>query len=220
MNSNNYIEENLNRIKADLPSDVVLVAVSKTHPVDKIFQAYMSGHKIFGENKVQELVAKYNELPKDIAWHMIGHLQTNKVKYIVPFVTLIHGVDNLKLLFEIEKQAQKYNRRINCLLQVHIAEETTKFGFDEQGLDQALAFENRRKLNHVCIKGLMGMASFTTNEQQISKEFQRLKQLYDYYAAQLPDFSILSMGMSGDYPIALACGSNMIRVGSGIFGSR
>jgi pyridoxal phosphate enzyme (YggS family) len=220
MSFNNDIELNLNHIKGILPDHVVLVAVSKTHPITTILEAYKTGHRIFGENKVQEMVAKYDALPKDIEWHMIGHLQSNKVKYIAPFVSLIHGVDNFKLLLEIEKQAQKNNRIINCLLQVHIAQESTKFGFDQEGLAEALSSASRNKLKHVCIKGLMGMATFTTNEQQITNEFKELKHLYDHYAAQLPDFSILSMGMSGDYAVALACGSNMIRIGSSIFGSR
>ena len=215
------IAERLNQLKEKLPKNVHLVAVSKTKPHQAIYEAYDAGHRDFGENKVQEMVQKWEQLPKDINWHMIGHVQRNKVKYMAPFVHLIHGVDTEKLLREIDKQAAKYNRVIDCLLQVHIAEESTKFGFSPEEVPHIL--NTSRSLQNVSVKGLMGMATFTDNNLQIEREFQQLKSLFeDLFAQQQQQQqeAILSMGMSGDYPIAIASGSTMIRVGSSIFGAR
>jgi pyridoxal phosphate enzyme (YggS family) len=214
------IQENLAEIKADLPEGVTLVAVSKTKPNEAILEAYEAGQRVFGENKVQDMVQKWEALPKDIEWHMIGHLQRNKVKYMAEFVSLIHGVDSLKLLKEIDKQAQKHNRVIPCLLQMHIAEEDTKFGLDEDDLNALLASSEFKQMKHVKIMGLMGMATFTDNENQVRKEFARLKSLFENLKLQLPEISILSMGMSGDYGIAITEGSTMVRIGSSIFGAR
>ena len=202
----------------ELPIEVELVAVSKTKSNTEILESYEAGQRIFGENKVQEMTRKYDVLPKDIQWHMIGHVQSNKVKYMAPFVALIHGVDSLKLLKEINKQALKNNRVINCLLQVHIAKESTKFGLSNmECIDALTAAES---LKNITIKGLMGMATFTDDHSQVEQEFDGLKQLYDQLAKKYSEFEILSMGMSGDYQIAIAKGSNMIRVGSKIFGER
>jgi pyridoxal phosphate enzyme (YggS family) len=218
------IAERLQAIKSELPGYCTLVAVTKTHPTSVILQAYEAGHKIFGENKVQELVPKYESLPKDIEWHVIGHLQSNKVKYIAPFVSMIHSVDGLKLLGEINKQAQKNLKVINCLLQVHIAEEETKFGFSKEELTAALQAAELANMKNIRIRGLMGMATFTTNEDQVRKEFKTLKKLFDALAKEaLPEnttMSVLSMGMSGDYKLAIEEGSTMVRVGSAIFGQR
>ena len=212
------IKENLLYLLDQLPKEVKLVAVSKTKPNEAIFEAYKAGHRIFGENKVQEMISKYEVLPKDIQWHMIGHVQSNKVKYMAPFVTLIHGVDSLKLLKEINKQALKNNRVIDCLLQLNIANESTKFGLSKiECIEALIAAES---LENVTIKGLMGMATFTDDNCQIEQEFNGLKELYDQLAKQYSEFEVLSMGMSGDYEIAIAKGSNMIRVGSKIFGER
>lgn len=212
------IKENLLYILDQLPKEVKLVAVSKTKPNEAIFEAYKAGHRIFGENKVQEMISKYEVLPKDIQWHMIGHVQSNKVKYMAPFVTLIHGVDSLKLLKEINKQALKNNRVIDCLLQLNIANESTKFGLSKiECIEALIAAES---LENVTIKGLMGMATFTDDNYQIEQEFNGLKELYDQLAKQYSEFEVLSMGMSGDYEIAITKGSNMIRVGSKIFGER
>ncbi|MEY8022052.1 YggS family pyridoxal phosphate-dependent enzyme [Muriicola sp. SD30] len=214
------IAENLKKIKNELPEKVTLVAVSKTKSEKKILQAYETGHRIFGENKVQEMTEKWSSLPKDIEWHMIGHVQRNKVKYMAPYVSLIHGVDSLKLLREVNKQGRKHNRVIPCLLQIFIAEEETKFGFDEQELQELLASNELEELSHVRIKGLMGMATFTDNKEQIRKEFHSLKTMFEVLKTVLPDISILSMGMSGDYKIAIEEGSTMVRIGSSIFGAR
>ncbi len=217
------IERNLLHIKSMLPDNVTLVAVSKTKPVRDILEAYESGHRDFGENKVQEMCAKYEQLPKDIRWHMIGHVQRNKIKYMAPFVHLIHGVDNWKTLKEIDKQARKHGRVISCLLQVHIAEESTKFGLSYPELEELLASEELKALDHVRIKGLMGMATYTDDREQIAREFGGLKATFDRLAGRnYPHFSpeILSMGMSGDYEIAIEQGSNMVRIGSAIFGAR
>lgn len=212
------IKENILYLLDQLPKEVKLVAVSKTKPNEAIFEAYKAGHRIFGENKVQEMISKYEVLPKDIQWHMIGHVQSNKVKYMAPFVTLIHGVDSLKLLKEINKQALKNNRVIDCLLQLNIASESTKFGLSKiECIEALIAAES---LENVTIKGLMGMATFTNDNCQIEQEFNGLKELYDQLAKQYGEFEVLSMGMSGDYEIAIAKGSNMIRVGSKIFGER
>ena len=203
-----------------MPQEVTLVAVSKTKPVADITAAYDAGQRIFGENKIQEMADKFEQLPKDIEWHMIGHVQTNKVKFMAPFVNLVHAVDSLKLLEEIDKQALKNKRTIDCLLQIHIAEEETKFGLDESELESMIQSESFRNLQNVKVKGLMGMATFTENQQQIKKEFEYLKSLFDRFAEINQDFSILSMGMSGDYELAISCGSNMVRIGSSIFGTR
>ena len=216
------IATRIKQIKEKVPNDVTLIAVSKTKPNELIQEGMANGHLDFGENKVQELVSKYENLPKNIRWHMIGHLQRNKVKYIAPFVHMIHGVDSAKLLKEIEKQGQKNNRKINCLLQFHIASESTKFGFN---LDEVQSLQNEEffnSLQHVNICGVMGMATFTDDDEMIRKEFNNLKSYFEKLKAHfIPnDFKIISMGMSGDYPIAIECGSNMIRVGSAIFGER
>ena len=217
------ITQNLLKIKSSLPENVTLVAVSKTKPVSDLMEAYEAGQRIFGENKIQEMVDKWEQMPKDIQWHMIGHVQTNKVKFMAPFVSLIHGVDSLKLLEEINKQALKNNRIIDCLLQIHIAEEETKFGLSESELNNVVQSETFKNLENIRIVGLMGMATFTENQQQIKKEFTHLKAIFDK-TNQLPtsNFKLqtLSMGMSGDYPLAIECGSTMVRIGSSIFGSR
>jgi len=210
------ITSNLNKIKDSIPEDVILVAVSKTKTRSEILEAYNAGQRIFGENKVQELVKKSEELPRDIQWHMIGHLQSNKVKYIAPFVNLIHGVDSLKLLKEINKRAEQNNRVIDCLLQVHIANESTKFGFGLEEID--LIITNVRQFKNINIKGLMGMATFTDDETQISNEFSSANEFFDKIKNE--NINILSIGMSGDYQIAIKNGSTMIRVGSAIFGAR
>jgi len=210
------IASNLKAIQISLPKEVTLVAVSKTKPNTDILEAYQAGHRIFGENKVQELAQKAEELPKDIAWHMIGHLQTNKVKFIAPFVSLIHGVDSLKLLKEINKRATQNNRIIDCLLQVHIASESTKFGF---GITEVInAINEAKQFTNIKIVGLMGMATFTDDTQQITQEFKSLKTVFERVKNE--HISTLSMGMSGDYQLAIEQGSTMIRVGSAIFGHR
>ena len=224
------IQQNLNTIKSQLPNHVKLVAVSKTKPVADLMEAYNAGQRIFGENKIQEMTDKWEVMPKDIEWHMIGHVQTNKVKFMAPYVSLIHGVDSLKLLQEINKQAAKNNRVIDCLLQVYIAEEESKFGLDEQELEELLKQVQHDKENfkNIRIVGLMGMATFTENKHQIEKEFKHLKTIFDKIAASKDSISkdtinrvsILSMGMSGDYQLAISCGSTMVRIGSSIFGSR
>lgn len=217
------IQENLLQIKQSLPTSVTLVAVSKTKPMADLMQAYDAGQRIFGENKIQEMVEKYEQMPKDIAWHMIGHVQTNKVKFMAPFVSLIHGVDSLKLLEEINKQALKKNRIIDCLLQIHIAEEETKFGLNEAELSELLQSETFKNLNNIKVIGLMGMATFTESQSQIRKEFQHLKTIFDNNQQPTTDncqLTTLSMGMSGDYQLAIECGSNMVRIGSSIFGGR
>ena len=194
------------------------MAVSKTKLEADLLEAYQAGQRIFGENKIQEMCQKWEQLPKDIQWHMIGHVQTNKVKYMAPFVDLVHGVDRLKLLKEIDKQAAKYQRTIRCLLQVHIAQESTKFGLSATELQEILAA--KASFAHVELCGLMGMATFTDNRAQIEDEFKYLQSLFEEHRAQHPELQILSMGMSGDYALAIACGSTMIRVGSKIFGAR
>jgi pyridoxal phosphate enzyme (YggS family) len=210
-------KEEYNQIHEELRlSKITLVAVSKTKPIEDIFELYNLGHRDFGENYVQELVEKAEQLPKDIRWHFIGHLQSNKVKLITPFIYLIHGVDSLKLLKEIDKQAEKNKRIIDCLLQVHIAQEETKFGFDETEL---LNLELKQFLN-VRIKGVMGMASLTDDINKIRIEFKSLKTLFEKLKTQNPELSILSMGMSADYKIAIEEGSNMVRIGSLLFGER
>jgi len=214
------IRQNLDAIRKTLPGDVSLVAVSKTKGKQQILEAYEAGQRDFGENKIQEMQEKYEALPKDIRWHMIGHVQRNKVKYMAPYVALIHGVDSLKLLREIDKKARQCKRVIPCLLQVHIAREETKFGFDETELQDLIASEVIRNLSHIRIEGLMGMATFTEDTQVIRAEFRYLKTLFDQLQGQLPDLRVLSMGMSGDYRIAIEEGSTMVRIGSSIFGAR
>lgn len=218
------VAENIRKIQQELDQfQYELVAVSKTKPNNLILEAYEMGHRHFGENKVQDLVDKQSALPSDICWHMIGHLQSNKVKYIAPFVHLIHGVDSLKLLRIIQKEALKNSRTIDCLLQTHIAEESTKFGFDETEVIKLIEGEEIHHLTNIRIVGLMGMATNTSNESQIRKEFQSLKNLFDHLKDiknPRTNFQVMSMGMSSDYRIALEEGSNMIRVGSSIFGAR
>ena len=219
------IAENISTLKKQLPEQVTLVAVSKTKPVEDLQEAYDAGQRVFGENKIQEMTDKWQALAKDIQWHMIGHVQTNKVKYMAPYVHLIHAVDSFKLLKEINKQANKNNRTINCLLQLKIAEEDSKFGLSLPDLKEIIFSSELQKLQNICISGLMGMATFTSNESQLNKEFTLLKKTFDSVKKEIkPSGNIkletLSMGMSGDYPIAISCGSNMIRVGSAIFGTR
>ena len=228
------IQQNLINIKSTLPDHVTLVAVSKTKPVPDLMEAYNAGQRIFGENKIQEMVDKWGQMPKDTEWHMIGHVQTNKVKYMAPFVSLIHGVDSLKLLEEINKQALKNNRIIDCLLQIYIAEEESKFGLDEEELSALLASSTFQEMKNIRIVGLMGMATFTENQNQIKKEFTHLKSIFDGLndttglrrdglqsaSTENSKLSTLSMGMSGDYQLAISCGSTMVRIGSSIFGGR
>jgi hypothetical protein len=218
------VSENIKKIKSEIPQHITLVAITKTHPNEVIMEAYNSGHRIFGENKVQELVNKFEILPKDIEWHMVGHLQTNKVKYVAPFIQLIHSVDSLKLLSEINKQAAKHNRTINCLFQIHIAEEETKFGLSLFELTEILNSKEFKEFRNVRICGFMGMATFTENEDQVRKEFRNLANIFQKikheFFKQSQSFNTLSMGMSGDYNLAIEEGSTMIRVGSLIFGDR
>lgn len=213
------IVENLHQINQSIPEQVTLVAVSKTQPHQAIQTLYDAGQRVFGENKVQELVDKFEALPKDIQWHMIGHLQKNKVKYMASFVHLIHSVDSEDLLKEINKQAAKNNRVISCLMQIHIAQEETKFGMDATEAKELLESYSEKYPN-VRIVGLMGMATFTEDENQVRKEFQYLKSLFDQFQQQNSELKILSMGMSGDYQMAIEEGSTMVRVGSSIFGER
>ena len=218
------VSENLKRIKENLPNGVTLVAVSKTKPGDFIMEAYEAGQRIFGENKVQELVVKHEQLPKDIEWHMIGHLQRNKVKFIAPFVSLIHGVDSMRLLRAINKEGARNNRVIPCLLQMHIASESTKFGLDAKELVEILESEDFKSFANVKVRGLMGMATFTEDTSQVASEFGSLQKLFQdikgrYFEGD-SGFSVLSMGMSGDYEVAIKAGSNMVRIGSSIFGAR
>lgn len=219
------IKQRLLSIKESLPENVNLVAVSKTKSNDDILEAYQAGQRVFGENKVQEMVDKWEQLPKDIQWHMIGHLQRNKVKYMASFVSLIHGVDSLKLLKEINKQALKVERVIPCLLQVHIADEETKFGLTSQELDELLNSDTFKKLKAIKVVGLMGMATFTQDTKQIEQEFRYLNSIFESLKSTHPkadnlELTVRSMGMSGDYKIAIQCGSTMVRIGSHIFGSR
>lgn len=221
------IKENLLNIQSQLPERVTLVAVSKTKPVSDLMEAYEAGQRIFGENKIQEMTEKWQQMTNDIQWHMIGHVQTNKVKFMAEYVSLIHGVDSLKLLEEINKQAKKHNRVIDCLLQIYIAEEESKFGLDEAELDEILDFvqNDKNAMKNIRIVGLMGMATFTDNQNQIKKEFQNLKAIFDTLRdirlkSDAIQVNTLSMGMSGDYQLAIECGSTMVRIGSSIFGGR
>ena len=218
------IGSNLNEIRRNIPAACTLIAVSKTQPVEKIREAYDSGHRHFGENRAQEMQSKYEALPKDIAWHMIGHLQSNKVKYIAPFVALIHSIDSVRLLEEVDRQAGRSNRTIQCLLQVHIAEEESKFGFSADEITALMASSFWHHARNVAVKGLMGMATFTDDQDQVRKEFRTLKALFEKLkSTSLPSAVVmetLSMGMSGDYRIAIEEGSTMVRVGTAIFGER
>jgi pyridoxal phosphate enzyme (YggS family) len=209
------IQKNISFLAQNIPSKVHLVAVSKTKPIAMLQEAYEAGQRAFGENKVQEMVSKWESLPKDIQWHFIGHLQKNKVKYMAAFVSLIHGVDSLSTLREIEKQAKKHQRVISCLLQAKISEEATKFGLPMIEIQKILFSEELKKMEHVKIVGLMGMASFTDDTEQVAKEFRSLKDFFDQ-----TDLAVLSMGMSGDYHIAIQEGATMVRLGSTIFGAR
>lgn len=219
MKKTDEIAHNLKEVKKKIPQSVTLVAVSKTKPIEDIIEAYNAGQKVFGENKVQELEKKFELLPKDITWHFIGHLQRNKVKYIAPFVSLIHAVDSLKLLKEINKQAHNHNRIIDCLIQIKIAKEDTKFGINPSALSDFIQSAEIKQLENVNIIGLMGMATNTSNIQLIESEFNELKKLFDQFN-HIKSFKVLSMGMSSDYPIAIQQGSTMVRVGSSIFGAR
>ncbi|MBP6556747.1 MAG: YggS family pyridoxal phosphate-dependent enzyme [Flavobacterium sp.] len=217
------IQESLLKIKSSLPESVTLVAVSKTKPVADLMEAYNAGQRIFGENKIQEMTEKWQQMPKDIEWHMIGHVQSNKVKYMVPYVKLIHGVDSLKLLKEINRHAVRWRKNIHCLLQIHIAEEETKFGLDEKELEELLNSEEFKSFTNIKVVGLMGMATFTDNQTQIKREFDHLKSIFDKHKSLNTNncqLNTLSMGMSGDYQLAIDCGSNMVRIGSSIFGTR
>ncbi len=214
------IEDKLLEIKKAIPDHVTLVAVSKTKPIAAIQEAYDAGQRVFGENKIQEMVSKYDALPKDIQWHMIGHLQRNKVKYMAHFVDLIHGVDSFKTLVEIDKQAKKHNRVIQCLLQAHIAEESTKFGLSFEEIHEIVTSATLKELANVKVVGLMGMATYTDNAAQIKEEFLTLKRSFELLKSENQNLNILSMGMSGDFKIAIASGSTMIRLGSSIFGVR
>ncbi|MNJ92032.1 hypothetical protein D3C87_96870 [compost metagenome] len=218
------LADRLSHLKQELPEEVTLVAVSKTKPAELVREAYDAGQRVFGENKVQELVDKWEVLPKDIEWHLIGHLQSNKVKYIAPFVSLIHSVDSFKLLQEINKQGEKNGRVIPCLLQFHVAQEETKFGLSFEEAEEILQSREFIEMENISIVGLMGMASFVENEEQIRDEFRNLHNYFailkSNYFKYNPDFKVLSMGMSGDYKLAIDEGSNMVRVGSSLFGSR
>jgi pyridoxal phosphate enzyme (YggS family) len=214
------ISENIKKYKEELGDSVSLVAISKTKPESDLLEAYQAGQRVFGENKIQEMAEKWENLPKDIQWHMVGHVQRNKVKYMAPFVSLIHAVDSLKLLKEINKEAEKNNRTIDCLLQIKIAEEDTKFGLDIDDAKEILTSEALSELKNIRITGLMGMATFTEEEAIVKGEFDYLKSIYDNLKKEQPQFEVLSMGMSGDYKIAVTCGSNMVRIGSAIFGER
>lgn len=218
------IAEKLHAIEGKLPSNVTLVAVSKTKPDEAILEAYQAGHRDFGENKVQDLLAKQERLPADIRWHMIGHLQSNKVKYLAPFVFLLHGVDSLKLLSVVNREAEKSDRVIDCLLQVRIAAEETKFGLPEEELMELIRSDQFSEMSHIRIRGLMGMATYTEISEQIREEFRQLKRIFDTlkgsHFEEQESFNLLSCGMSGDFELAIEEGSNMVRIGSLIFGLR
>lgn len=214
------ISENLKKIKTGIPSGVELVAISKTKPGSDILEAYETGQRVFGENKIQEMAGKWEELPKDIQWHMVGHVQRNKVKYMAEFVELIHAVDSLKLLKEINKQAKKHDRTIKCLLQIKIAEEDSKYGITLEEAKNILNSKELGEMKNVKIIGLMGMATLTDDDQKIKEEFSFLRSAFEDLKKEKGDFHVLSMGMSGDYKIAIECGSNMVRIGSAVFGER
>lgn len=214
------ITQHLKEIKKSLPQEVTLVAVSKTKPVSDLMEAYEAGQRVFGENKIQEMAVKWEEMPKDIEWHMIGHVQTNKVKYMAPFVHLIHAVDSLKLLKEINKQAKRNDRVIDCLLQLKIAEEESKFGLSKEEAQALISSSEIEQFTNIRIIGLMGMATFTEDQEQLKREFKSLKVVFENFRSTHKQLSVLSMGMSGDYKLAIEHGSNMVRIGSSIFGSR
>lgn len=218
------IKQNLQEIRNSIPENVTLVAVSKTKPVKDLQEAYDAGQRVFGENKIQEMIDKFDVLPKDIQWHMIGHLQSNKVKYMAHFVDLIHGIDKFSTLKEINKQAKKHNRIINCLLQAKIAQEDSKFGLSFQEISSILTSEKFKELQNIKVVGFMGMATFTDNKEQLTSEFSSLKNFFDNLKTQVEttncQLETLSMGMSGDYELAINNGSTMVRIGSSIFGSR
>ncbi|MBO7588210.1 MAG: YggS family pyridoxal phosphate-dependent enzyme [Bacteroidaceae bacterium] len=218
------IKENLDRIKSELPEGVRLVAVSKTHPAEMLQEAYDAGQRLFGENKVQEMTAKSRLLPQDVEWHFIGHVQRNKIHLMAPYVSVIQGVDSYESLAEIDRQAARFSRHITCYLQLHIAQEETKFGFSPEECTAMLEKGEWKNLEHITIGGVMGMASNTGNEAQVLDEFHRLRTLFDTYKERFfsdyPDFSTISAGMSGDYRLAVSAGSNMVRIGSSIFGER
>lgn len=218
------VSENLNSVRKNIPSQVTLVAVSKFHPVESIREAYDCGQRVFGESRVQELTDKVSQLPTDIEWHFIGHLQTNKVKYIVPFITMIHAIDSERLLQEIDKSAAKVNRTIDCLLQIHIAEEESKFGFSLDECREFMASGRWKQMPNIRLRGVMGMATFTENETQVRREFELLSHFFqevkEKWFADEASFSEISMGMSDDYRIAIESGSTMVRIGSTIFGNR
>lgn len=214
------IKQNVREFKNEIPEDVTLVAISKTKPVEDLLEAYDTPIRHFGENKIQEMTEKYKQLPNDIKWHMVGHVQRNKVKYMAPFVHLVHAVDSLKLLKEINKEAKKFSRTIDCLLQIKIAEEDSKYGISSEDAEEILNSDKFKEFENVKVKGLMGMATFTDDKEQVKKEFQHLKSVFDDFKEKYSEITILSMGMSGDYKIALECGSNMLRIGSSLFGAR
>lgn len=214
------ISEQIKYYKSQLPEDVVLVAVSKTKPEENLLEAYNAGQRVFGENKIQEMTEKWENLPKDIEWHMIGHVQSNKVKYMAEYVNLVHGIDRLKLIKELNKQAQKHDRTINCLLQIKIAEEGTKFGMDINDAEAILNKDFKKTYPNVNVVGFMGMATFTNDEEQVQREFKTLKSHFDRLSKDHNSLKILSMGMSGDYRLAITEGSTMVRIGSAIFGER
>ncbi|KAA1247052.1 YggS family pyridoxal phosphate-dependent enzyme [Aquimarina sp. RZ0] len=216
----NSIEKNLHYIRKTIPGEVMLVAVSKTKPIADLAKAYDAGQRIFGENKIQEMTQKWEEMPKDVLWHMIGHVQTNKVKYMAPYVDTIHAVDSLKLLREINKQASKNKRIINCLLQMKIAEEDSKFGLNKNDIVKLLNTQEVKMFTNIRIKGFMGMATFTEDQEQIKNEFKSIHSLFKETKTDFPEINTLSIGMSGDYRLAIDCGSTMVRIGSSIFGTR
>lgn len=214
------ITENIKKYKAELPETVKLVAISKTKPNEDLLEAYRAGQRIFGENKIQEMTDKWEDLPKDIEWHMVGHVQTNKVKYMAPYVSLIHAVHKMKLLKEIDKRARENERSIDCLLQIKIAEEDSKFGTSAANAREILESEAYKEMENVKIIGLMGMATFTDDEEQVKAEFQFLQKTFKEFQQDFPELTELSMGMSGDYKLALECDTTMVRIGSSIFGER
>jgi len=214
------IDKNINKIRSDIPNYVELIAISKTKPNEDIMKAYMNGHRSFGENKIQEMSIKFEELPKDIIWHMVGHVQSNKIKYMAPYVNLIHGVDSFKSIKIINKEGQKNNRILNCLLQLKISEEDSKFGLEANSIKKIIFSDEYDQMKNVKIRGIMAMATNTKNKGIIRNEFIYAKHIFDEISAIDNNFEILSMGMSNDYHIAIECGSNMIRLGSLIFGER
>tara|TARA_B100001175_G_C19258828_1_gene518386 strand:+ start:63 stop:716 length:654 start_codon:yes stop_codon:yes gene_type:complete len=214
------IKENIDKFISKIPENVKLIAISKTKSVDEILEAYNQGQRIFGENKIQEMTEKYNLLPKDIKWHMVGHVQRNKIKYMAPYVDLIHGIDSFKSLKTINKEGEKNNRIIKCLLQLKISSESTKFGLEIDEIEKIINSKDYKELTHTKICGIMAMASFTKDKNIIKDEFNSANKLYNQIKGNDDNFEILSMGMSNDYELAIECGSNMVRIGSSIFGSR